>query len=61
MNIKKIIQEEIDSFDWVDKITDTVNYNNVEFTIEDDDEVYHIRDGGGDYVHVFDSHGSFHP
>ena len=56
MNIKQIIQEEIDSFEWASDIPDMDNYNNVYFMYNG--VRYHIVDRGGDNVLIYDDEGN---
>ena len=62
MNIKQIIQEEIDSFEWASDIPDMDNYNNVYFTRKPYNGVrYHIVDRGGDNIthfFIYDDEGN---
>jgi hypothetical protein len=50
MNFKRIIREEVDDFDF---INNTDGLDGVSFTVEwDKDQIYHIKDNGGDRVVV---------
>lgn len=54
MNIKRIIQEEINDFDWTE-LAHMDNYNGIHFMYSGNR--YHIVDNGGDNVLLFDDDG----
>ena len=58
MNIKRIIQEEINDFDWT-RLAHMDNYNDIHFIYRGNR--YHIMDNGGDNLLLFDDDGALFP